>query len=78
MRHTNDSVLLADLHLGCSHISNLDFSVCSIDENIVALYVAMDNWRVIRMEIDKAFENLSTPTFDDLDIWMLQLADISI
>ena len=44
---TDDSILLADLHFCCSHVANLDFTMCSINEDVVALDVAVDNWWVV-------------------------------
>lgn len=44
---TYDGVLLANLHLGRTHIANLDLAMCSIDEDVVAFDIAMNNWRIV-------------------------------
>lgn len=47
LRHTNDGVLFTNLHLRCSHVANLDFAMGSVDEDIVALDVTVNDWRVV-------------------------------
>lgn len=75
---TNDGVLFADLHLSGSHVSDLNLTVRSIDKDIVAFDVAVDDWGVIRVKIDESLENLSTPSFHNLDVGRLQFADVPI
>jgi len=74
---TDDRVLFANLHLCCSHVANFDFSVCAVDEDVVALDVSVDDWRVVRVKIDEALQDLSAPSFYNLEIRGLQFADIS-
>ena len=74
---TNDRVLFANLHLCCSHVANFDLSVCAINEDVVALDIAVDDWRVVRVKIDETLQDLSAPSFYNLEIWSLQFADIS-
>lgn len=75
---TDDGVLFADLHLGGSHVSDLDLAVRSIDKDVVTFDVAVDDWRVVRVKIDESLENLSTPSFHNLDVGRLQFADVPI
>lgn len=49
---TYDGVFFANLHLGCTHVANLDLSMCTVDEDIIALDVTVDNWRVVGMKVD--------------------------
>jgi hypothetical protein len=51
---TDDSVLFANLHLGGSHVSNLDFAVRSVDKDVVAFDVAVDDWGVVRVKVNES------------------------
>jgi hypothetical protein len=68
---TNDGVLLANLHLGCAHVSNLDFAMCTIDKDVVTLDVAVNDGRVVRVEIDQALQDLPAPSLNNFDVGVL-------
>lgn len=49
----------------------------AVDENVITLDVSVENWGSMAMEIEKAFQQLLSPSLDNLQIWILQLGDIT-
>lgn len=43
-------------------ITNFDFALIPIDENVITLEVSMYNRRIMAMQVMKPFQDLSTPT----------------
>lgn len=60
MRFTEDS--------SEAKITNLDFTLVPIDENIVTLEISVDHRGVMAMEIEKPFQNLPTPVLHCSDV----------
>lgn len=55
-----DSLGLAE-NGGEAKISNLNFSLIPIDEDIVAFEISVDHRRIMAMEVDEPHENLPAP-----------------
>jgi len=51
-----------------AEITNFDFSLVTIDENIITLEISMDHRRVMAVEIDKTFQNLPAPILNCSDV----------
>jgi hypothetical protein len=49
----------------------------SINKYVVTLDVSMNNGRRLAMKIRKALQQLLAPTTNYLDIWLLELGNIS-
>lgn len=49
--YTNHSVLLPKTHLGRPHITDFDFTMRSVDEDIVTFNIAMNDWRRVTMQV---------------------------
>jgi hypothetical protein len=49
-------------------ITNFDFSLVTIDENIITLEISMNHRRIMAMEIEETFQNLSTPMLNSSDV----------
>lgn len=47
---------------GKAKITNFDFPLVSVDENVITLEVSVYNRRVVAMQVMKPSQNLSTPT----------------
>jgi hypothetical protein len=45
--HTDDGILFSQLHLGGSHVTNFYFAVSAIDEDVITLDIAMNNWWIM-------------------------------
>lgn len=75
-RGTNDRVFFAHLHLGRTHIANLDFAVSPVNKDIVALYIAVDDWRIVAVQIDQPFQNLPRPTLHDFRVGQAQFPNV--
>lgn len=58
---TYHCVASTQLHLGRAHVSDLDLTVCAVDENVITLDVAVDDGRVVSVQIVQAFQYLSRP-----------------
>lgn len=68
---TDYCVLFANLHLGGSHVPDLDFAMGSVDKDVVAFDVAVDDWGIVRVKVYEPLQNLSTPSFYNLDVGCL-------
>lgn len=53
---------------GETEVANLELSVVAVDKDVVALEVAVDDGRVVGVEIDESLENLAAPRFEDLGL----------
>lgn len=51
--------------------------MCSVDKDVVALDVAVDDWWVVRVQVYQPLQDLSAPPLDHLEVGRLQFADIS-
>lgn len=67
-RSANDSVLFAHFHFSSAHVTDLDFTVSSVDKDVVAFDVTMDDRWCVTMEVGEPFEDLAGPALDDLEI----------
>lgn len=73
---TDNSILLAEAHLGSPHIANLEFTMGAIDKDVVTLDVSVDDWGRLGVQVVEAFEQLFAPTPNNLHVWLLQLRHI--
>lgn len=51
---TNDGILLAKAHLGRAHITNLQFTMGSIDKDVVAFDVSVDDGRGLAVKVGES------------------------
>lgn len=51
-----------------TEVTNLELSVVAVDKDVVALEVAVDDGRVVGMEVDESLQNLAAPRLEDLGL----------
>lgn len=74
---TDDTPSSRLLHDNCqSKISNLNQSTISIDKNIIAFQVPMNNRRTVTVQKAQAAENLTRPVLDGFHIHILMLIPV--
>jgi len=59
-----------------SEVTNLHLPLVSIDKNVIAFQIPMNNWRVMTMQVEKTTQNLPRPILQTSYIYMLMFLPV--
>ena len=75
---TNDSLDVGPLERGQTEVPYLDEARRAVDEDVVALEVAVDDWGQPRVQEGQASQDLSSPAADHLGLDGLQTTHVAV
>jgi len=65
--NTTSSIRFAE-NRSKAKITDFDFPLVAIDENVITLEISMDHRRIMAVQIQKPFQNLPTPMLNSSDV----------